>query len=379
MLAVVAGVAVIGGVAAYGYRLDTDRKRSFTVSVVAGGHTKAIRMQEGDNVGDALAVSGATSRDGKLLSAKTHRVLDPNLHPASVLLDGRAAADSARLASGDDLRVADGRDEVEPTRQVDVPIPPPPMDPVLVHVTERGVPGVKRQVVGVRSGEVVSDAVVREPVAPKRTAQKVVALTFDDGPSPTWTPVILKILADKGVKATFCEIGIQVKASTAISRQVLAGGHELCNHTVDHDEKLDMADQAHLDDEIGGGAKMQIDAGLGAPAYYRPPGGTLSDAIKATARANGEQTLYWKVDTKDWQKKATVESVMANLNREIDGGSIILLHDGGSNDRFVTAAALPLIIDQLRAQGYTFVFPVIDSPGAPPPPVAASPVAAPTP
>ena len=370
---------MIGGVAAYGYRLDTDRKRSFTVNVVAGGHDQAIRMQEGDSVGDALAVSGATSHDGKLLSAKTHRVLDPNLHPASVLLDGRAAPNSAALAPGDDLRVANGRDEVEPTRQVDAPVPPPPMDLVLTHVTERGVAGTKREVVGVRSGEVVSEAVVRQPVAPKRTTQKVVALTFDDGPSPIWTPVILKILADKGVKATFCEIGVQVRASTAISRQVLAAGHHLCNHTVDHDEKLNVATQAHLDDEIGGGAKMQIDAGLGAPAYYRPPGGTLSDAIKATARATGEQTLYWKVDTKDWQKKATVASVMAAVTSEVDSGAIILMHDGGSNDRFVTAGALPLIIDQLRAQGYTFVFPVIDPPGAPTPPVAASAVAAPTP
>jgi peptidoglycan/xylan/chitin deacetylase (PgdA/CDA1 family) len=375
--AIVAGVAVIAAVGTYGVKLHADRPQPISVRVAIDGQSIRYQLQEGDDVADALAVSGATSHDGKLFSAKTHRVLEPTLHPATVMIGGRAVAGSTRLTAGDELSVTDGKDEVEPTKQIDEAIPPPPMELVLTHVTERGVPGILRKVVGVRSGEVVSDSVVRAPTAPKRTTQKVVALTFDDGPLAAWTPVILKILADKGVKATFCEIGNQVRTGASLSRAVLAGGHQLCNHTVDHDERLNKATQAHIDDEIGGGAKMQIDAGFGAPAYYRPPGGTLSDAIKATARANNEQTLYWKVDTNDWRKTATLASVMAAVTSEADPGAIILMHDGGGN-RSLTATALPMIIDLLRVQGYSFAFPVIDAPSAPSP-VAVSPVSAPAP
>lgn len=356
------GLGVIGAVAAYGYQMDHDRTRTFSVPVVVGDRTQKVRLTAGDDVTDALAVSGATSRDGKLLSAKTRSVLEPTLHPAAVLLDGQVVDRSARLGPGDELQVINGRDEIETTRQVDGPIAPPPMALVLRHVAERGIPGLRRQEVGTRSGEVVADRVVQEPVAPKQTTQHVVALTFDDGPSPIWTPVILQILADKGVEATFCEIGRQVRTDAAMSRQVLDAGHQLCNHTLNHDERLDRAATPRLDAEIGGGAKTFTDAGLAAPDYYRPPAGMLSDAVKATAVANGEQILYWKVDTKDWQKTATPESVMGNLGAQVDDGSIILMHDGGSNNRFATAAALSLLIDQLKAQGFSFVFPVIDPP-----------------
>ena len=80
----------------------------------------------------------------------------------------------------------------------------------------------------------------------------------------------------------------------------------------------------------------------------------------ATARAQGERVLMWKVDTRDWSRSATVESVLANLRSQVEPGAIVLLHDAGGSNRFTSLAVLAGLIDELRAQGYEFTFPVID-------------------
>ena len=106
-------------------------------------------------------------------------------------------------------------------------------------------------------------------------------------------------------------------------------------------------------------------AKLPEPPYYRPPGGFLSDAITATAVANGEQQVTWKVDTEDWKRDANVLTIIDNVLQQVDDGAIVLLHDGGGATRQATVDALPVIIDLLQAQGYGFTFPITD----PAPPV----------
>jgi len=238
-------------------------------------------------------------------------------------------------------------------------IPPAPLPAVMTHVHHRGVPGIAEEVKGVHSGEVVSLSVLRAPVAPRVDTDRVVALTFDDGPTPTWTPAMLGMLASKGVKATFCEIGQQVRSRPELSRAVIAGGHELCNHTLDHQEHLDRAAHAQVVQEIKGGAEAQLSVGLPRTPYYRPPGGSLGPDVTATAKAVGEQTLFWKVDTEDWKKGATPASILAKVQAEVNPGAIILMHDGGGN-RGATVIALGLAIDWLRSQGYSFTFPLVD-------------------
>ncbi len=358
-LVLVAAFAV-GGYLAYGPLPPSDP--TVRVTVVAGAITEEVRVDVDASVERALAEAGVEPHDGRLLSAKDGRVLEAHARRAIVTLDGLPASRSSLLASGVRIEVVDGKDEVEATETSVVDVAPAPMAEVLQHVQERGRPGRTERVVGVESGELVSERVLEAPVDPKQTEQKVVALTFDDGPTTNWTGPVLAILADKGVKATFCQVGTNVAAHPEISAEVLAQGHQLCNHTLDHDEELKGADQTRLDEKIGGGHDAFTDNGLPAPAYYRPPGGFLDDAITATARALGESTLYWKVDTEDWRRGAHPFEIIDKVLNQVDRGAIILMHDGGGSDRFATLQALGPIIDILKADGYTFTFPVIDQP-----------------
>jgi peptidoglycan/xylan/chitin deacetylase (PgdA/CDA1 family) len=258
------------------------------------------------------------------------------------------------------VRVIDGADATEPTRTVEEEIPVPAGPDVLRRVEERGAPGRVRKEVGVRSGEVVDTEALVAARAPTTTTRKVVALTFDDGPSASWTPYVLEILRSRGVRATFCMVGTAVEKAPEVAAQVVAAGHQVCNHTQSHDLGLAEADQARVDAEVQGGRATMLAAGLPEPPFYRPPGGNLSDPVIATARAQGERVLMWKVDTRDWSRSATVESVLANLRSQVEPGAIVLLHDAGGSNRFTSLAVLAGLIDELRAQGYEFTFPVID-------------------
>jgi len=348
-----------GATAVATYRYQDRRPAQVAVRVQATGLDRWVHIDQGEPVAAALLAAGALGHDGRLLSAKDHKVLDPRLDPAVLTVDGKRVDPASVPVARDVVAIVDGTDRVEGTEVVQVDVPPPPMDDVLAHVYERGRPGRRQDVVGVRSREVVSSTLVRPPLAPKRTAAKVVALTFDDGPSATWTPQVLAVLKAKHVHATFCEIGQQVAASPELTKAVVAGGHQLCNHTLGHDEGLKGAPQATLDEQIGGGAAAFTDHGLPAPAYYRPPGGFLDDAIKATVKANKEQTLYWKVDTEDWRAGANTLSILRHILDQVDDGAIILMHDGGGSKRQATIDALGIAIDHLRADGYRFTFPII--------------------
>lgn len=349
----VAVVALVERSAGAPIRLD--------VTVVEGSEEVTLQVDDGTTVAQALAHADVEATDGRLLAVASGDVLDAAHDPALLRLDGRTVApDEVITASVSTIEVVDGTDEVEPTRATEAEIPVVPGPDVLRHVEERGAPGRSRQVVGTVSGEVASTEVLVEPRPPVRTERRVVALTFDDGPSAAWTPYVLEILRDRGVKATFCMVGSEVERRPEIAEQVVEEGHQLCNHTHEHDTGLADADRARVQEELAAGRAALVDHGLPAPGFYRPPGGYLSDTVVATAIAQQERVLMWKVDTKDWQRTATPDSVIANVRAQVEPGAVILLHDGGGTSRHTSLAVLPGLIDDLRAQGYEFTFPIID-------------------
>lgn len=352
----------LAAVAVLGVGLLRDPS-SITIEVKRGrAAAVSLEVEPGATVAEVVAEAGLEPRDGRLLSITTGKVLDPRRRPATYRLDGRPASATTRVTRGArSVTVVDGTDATEPTRSVEEEIPVPPAPDTLRLVEERGVPGLVRKVVGEVSGEEVSSTTVVEMRPPAATTRKVVALTFDDGPTNAWTPYVLEILRSRGVKATFCMVGTSVLNATDMARRVVDEGHQVCNHSQGHDLGMADADQARLDAQIKGGRQTMLDAGLPAPEFYRPPGGITTDAIVATARSQGERILMWKVDTKDWQERSSVESIMANLRSQVAPGAIILLHDAGGKGRNTTLAALPMMIDELRAQGYEFTFPVIDA------------------
>jgi peptidoglycan/xylan/chitin deacetylase (PgdA/CDA1 family) len=240
---------------------------------------------------------------------------------------------------------------------------------VLRYLWHPGRPGVADGgEVGVISGEALPTGVITQPLAPTPVTDKVVALTFDDGPWPDTTQ-FLRVLQRAGVKATFCMIGRQVTAHPEWVRSVAGAGMTLCNHTQNHNEHLDKSSPAVAEAEIQGGADALRSVLDQAPSFYRPPGGALSPLVEDGANRAGEQVLGWSVDPHDYKRPGTGK-IIATVMAQVRPGAIILLHDGGG-ERSQTLAALPQIIARLEAQGYTFTTPDAVTPtlvGAPAPP-----------
>ncbi|WP_433009451.1 polysaccharide deacetylase family protein [Kribbella sp. CA-294648] len=172
--------------------------------------------------------------------------------------------------------------------------------------------------------------------------QKVVFLTFDDGPDPVWTPQILQVLAKYDAHATFFQLGSMQKAHPALRDQVLAAGNSIGNHSISHAQltKLSAAKRHH---EIFDGPRSKC---------FRPPYGAANDRVRADINAAGMTPVLWDIDTLDWQRpgqKAIVNSILSQARN----GSVILMHDAGGN-RSQTVAALDQALATLTAQGYTF-------------------------
>ncbi|MGN6275643.1 MAG: polysaccharide deacetylase family protein [Solirubrobacterales bacterium] len=174
--------------------------------------------------------------------------------------------------------------------------------------------------------------------------RKVVALTFDDGPSE-YTPEFLKVLREKEVHATFFEIGQEMSGREDVMRQILAEGDELGDHTMNHVEYPGYGQIA------GAAARIEADTHF-KPCLFRPPGGALNESVIATAGSLGMRTITWDVDPRDWSLPGT-SAIYSNIVSHAQPGSIILMHDGGG-PRSETLAALPRVIDTLRARGYRF-------------------------
>lgn len=174
--------------------------------------------------------------------------------------------------------------------------------------------------------------------------RKTVALTFDDGPSE-YTDDFLRVLREKGVHATFFEVGQEMPGREDVMRQILAEGDELGDHTMNHVEYPGYA-------QIAGAAARIESYTHFKPCLFRPPGGAVDESVIAAAGSLGMRTITWDVDPRDWSLPGT-GAIYSNIVGHARPGSIVLMHDGGG-PRSETLAALPQVIDTLRARGYRF-------------------------
>jgi len=199
-----------------------------------------------------------------------------------------------------------------------------------------------------------------------RTARRGyrVALTFDDGPDPRYTPQVLDILAEYGAVATFCLIGAKASNHQDLARRIVAGGHALANHTMTHAD-LGTYPPHRIRSEIAEADRAIRDAAQAPVRYFRSPYGSWSTLIRLAAMECGLQPLDWSVNPCDWAQPgvaAIVEAIMRDLRPE----GVILLHDSAPAgeprpERDQTVAALRRLIPVLAACGYTFDVP--DQPG----------------
>ncbi|WP_035858666.1 polysaccharide deacetylase family protein [Cryptosporangium arvum] len=183
----------------------------------------------------------------------------------------------------------------------------------------------------------------------RHTGRSAIALTFDDGPDPTWTPQVLALLRKYHVKATFCLIGVNVKAHPDLVRKIAADGHTLCNHTMRHDLHLKSKSRSAIDADLRATSRLITRASGGVrPTYFRAPGGNWAGVIVSVARKQGMASLGWTVDPRDWAKPPS-SSIVARVRAGEAPGVIVLMHDGGG-DRSRTVAACKVLLPELTAK-----------------------------
>jgi len=238
-----------------------------------------------------------------------------------------------------------------PLAMPDVPITAPLLAPEPVPAP----PPVQVQLVA------PAPVVPRTALLNKLSDSHTIALTFDDGPDPRWTPKILEILQRHGAVATFCMVSKNAAGHEALVKQVVDAGMRLCDHSRTHDEQLPDRDPARIADEVVGAQDTLTAAAGGASVeWFRAPAGNWSTDVATLSAEHGMQPLSWNVDPRDWERPgvaAIVAAVQQQIRQQAPDGPIVLLHDGGG-PREQTVDALEQLIPWLAEQGYRFGFPV---------------------
>ena len=174
----------------------------------------------------------------------------------------------------------------------------------------------------------------------------VVALTFDDGPSSRYTPELLDGLKERGVKASFFLVGKNIEENSDLIRRMEAEGHLIGNHTYNH-VQLDKISDASAREEILKTNNAIYEVTGRYPQYMRPPYGAWKKNMEICVEM---LPVFWTIDTLDWKTK-NVQAVCQVVEKEIEDGAIILMHD----EYETTVNAALKIVDEYQEKGYEFV------------------------
>ncbi|MER5601594.1 glycosyltransferase [Streptomyces sp. NPDC002265] len=208
----------------------------------------------------------------------------------------------------------------------------------------------------VHGGPVIANAATSAHTA--RVKPQTIALTFDDGPDPLWTPRILDVLRRNHVQATFFVVGTQVVAHPELVRRIVADGHQIGIHTFTHPDLAHLAPwQRSLELRE---TQLAVAGAAGVTStLLRPPYSSENNALDNAdwsvlkqADAAGYVTVLSTQDAEDWQRPG-VDRILANATPHGRDGQILLMHDAGG-DRSQTVAALASLLPRLKAQGFKF-------------------------
>jgi peptidoglycan-N-acetylglucosamine deacetylase len=344
---VAAGLVVLVAIAAIAGRYALISRRGVpppvTISVRVQGAT--LQVLQGTTFGELIRLEGLRPKAGRLFDIDG-KVIAGHTDPGALLLDGRPSSLKAPLAPGDRIRVVDGTDRTEAT--------------ITVRKHERSwAPGDPQFSLSVaRHDELITEGAVSGEVAGIRflptgrvKTPRTVALTFDDGPSPTYTPQILRLLRRDHVPATFFVIGELAQRYPNLVRAEIRSGMSVGNHSWNHPDSPPFVDlaAARVRSEI-----TTTDAELARVGdharLFRPPGGSFDPSLVAVTEAQGLRVVLWDVDPRDWAPGATARGIVRAVLGTVKPGAVVELHDGGG-DRSATVAALPKIVRGIRRMG----------------------------
>ncbi|PAF32385.1 polysaccharide deacetylase family protein [Paenibacillus sp. 7516] len=187
------------------------------------------------------------------------------------------------------------------------------------------------------------------------TQDKLIALTFDDGPDPVQTPQILALLKQYQAKGTFFVLGKWAEKFPELVMQEQQEGHEVANHTYAHTYAVKSTARDKFTQDMAAAEQSITDAGVPRPLLFRPPGGFYNDMVIDVAKQKGYTIVLWSwhQDTRDWASPG-VAAITNKVLKNARNGDIVLFHDKVEG-RAQTVAALKVILPKLQQEGYRFV------------------------
>lgn len=319
-----------------------------------------------------------TTQPGNLLSVTGEVLEEGKGNPYSITVNSLPVpfdqVDTTPIWGGEKIEFGDGEDICEPYTSETVDMQPQLEYKVALGTGQKGYmvqQGTVQYVAQwgklglqeVRHGQTTGQTAVGEIKEPAQNLivmaqdihpdneEKLVAITFDDGPS-IYTESYLKILAENDAKATFCVIGNQLADSGFWAAQEAAAGHQVISHSWSH-LQLTALDQEQTAHELGDTAAAIKECTGSDACFLRAPYGDMDEQVWLNSHGVINASVYWTHDSLDWEKPG-VEKIVQNCTNYMWPGSVILMHDGGG-DRSQDLEALPQILSAWKAAGYRFV------------------------
>lgn len=330
-------------------------------------------MSSGSTIQTLLDKEIVTPKPGNLLAVDGSILKKGEGYVCSATVDGQKAKLDTPLSAGNEVKIGDGKDKTEKSKVKEETIKYETNEGDRsfeaywygsIHLLSDGEDGVKTTTTGEVSGKTVTE-VTKEPINAgyriytANPDEKVIALTFDDGPWPESTDEILDILEEYDAKATFFTIGEQIAETPDPVKRANEMGCEVLTHTYDHAAgsgggtsiaNMDASEQVA---EIEDGYKAIADVLGKEPAHImRAPGGNFYGDVIDNVWDIVDAEIGWDVDTEDWSRPGSNSILEAILS--VKSGQVILMHDGGG-DRSQTVEALRQAMPTLVERGYKFV------------------------
>ena len=370
VLPAIIGLVVIAALAGGGWYAWKEFNRHFEVTV----NGQQVTVEDGDTVAKLIAEGYATPNPGDLLAIDGSVCTEGGGEACAVTVNGQPGTPETALSRDCVVQVDDGADVTEDVTVTEETIPHGTSGDEAtfdnywsgsIHLMSDGQDGLKRVTTGNVSGitqeELVTPAIDGgfHIYTADTGGDKVIALTFDDGPWPETTDAILDILEENGAKATFFTIGNQIAEHPDQVRRAHEMGCQICTHTWDHAAgsgggvNICYMSAEEQVNEVTQGYKAIADVIGEEPAHIlRAPGGNFYGDAVTNLWDYVDAEIGWDVDTEDWSQPGS--DYIAQMILSVKPGQVILMHDGGG-DRWQTVEGLKQALPQLVEQGYTFV------------------------
>lgn len=342
--------------------------QSLPASITLNG--ASLNVTGDKTLADVFRVSGIRPQPGDLVAVDGSMLQEGQGEPFHATINGKPTSDVAtKLASGDIVELGAGHPIEEPADITETvqPFTFEQLGTGAIHLTEgQGTDGLKRVKVGSMSGLTVEETLqepinaVRRNVSPDVGSDKVIALTFDDGPWQDSTEQVLDVLAEHGAKATFFTVGNRIDGpGIDLVKRAASEGHQICTHSFDHASGSGqsvnlgyMTPEEQVAEIENGYAAIRNATGTEPSHVFRAPGGNYGDEVMRNVALLVSAEIGWDIDSRDWEKPGT--GAIVHQLESAWPGAIVLMHDGGG-DRTQAIEALRRALPSLKSQGYRFI------------------------